>query len=129
MDAAARPKDGGVQQLAMAKMRRPRRDRRVLIAASVAGFAGLAVVGFAFVVPIYQHIVYGRPAVAASSFVGLWGLFAIFGSAASLMAYFQAGEPIDRGPRGGHRMVSRISLEAYEQPAGEFGAEGERRAA
>ena len=113
----------------MAKFPGRRRDLRILLAASLAGIAGLAVVGFAFAVPLYRHIVYGTSPSTASSFAGLWGIFAIFGSAATLAAYFQANEPTDRGPRGGHRSAQVASLDASRTPPAEGAAERDRRAA
>jgi hypothetical protein len=129
MDAAARHGDPGVQHLAMTKLPGSRRDVRVLLTASLAGIAGLAVTGYAFLVPLYRHIVYGTAPSTASSFAGLWGLFALFGSAAGIVAYLQANDPTDRGPRGGHRVAHLISIDASRCPPGEGATEPDRRAA
>jgi hypothetical protein len=113
----------------MAKVSRPPRDLKLLLTASAVGIAGFVVVGFAFGLPLYRHIVYGTAPAAASSFAGFWGLFALFGSAATLVAFFQAKEPTDRGPRGGHRNPRVVSLDASRCPASESAADRERRAA
>jgi hypothetical protein len=113
----------------MTKLPGGRRDARVLLTASLAGIAGLAVTGFAFIVPLYRHIVYGTAPSAASSFAGLWGLFAVFGSAAGIVAYLQASDPTDRGPRGGHRIAQVVSIDASRCPPAEGTTERDRRAA
>jgi hypothetical protein len=113
----------------MANESRAPRDLKFLLTAAAVGIAGFIVVGFAFGVPLYRHIVYGTAPAAASSFAGFWGLFALFGSAATLVAFFQAKEPTDRGPRGGHRIPRIVSADASRCPASDGAAERERRAA
>jgi Na+/melibiose symporter-like transporter len=106
-----------------------RHDLRILITAFAAGLAGMAVAWIAFVVPLYRHIVSGAPPVPASSLIGTLGLFAAFVSVATLLGYFKTKEPTDRGPRGGHRIVHAVSLDASGRPAADLTLERDRRAA
>lgn len=106
-----------------------RHDLRTLVIASAAGIGGLAVAWLTFVVPLYRHIVAGTPPEPASSLIGTLGLLAAFVSAATLFDYFKAKEPPDRGPRGGHRNVRSVSLDASGRPAADVTLERERRAA
>lgn len=86
-------------------------------------------VAFAFGVPLYRHIVHGTAPATASSFIGFWGLFLAFGSAASIVAYFQSKAPPGRGPRGGHRVARVVSLEASRRGSLDGCAERDRPAA
>lgn len=113
----------------MTKVPRAGRDVGILLAASVAGVAGLALVGYGFAVPMYRHIAHGTAPTTASSFLGFWGLFAAFGSAASIVAYFQSHRPTGRGPRGGQRVANLGSSAAVPRNDAASAAEDERRAA
>jgi len=101
------------------------RDTTFLKLAVFAGVGGLG----AIVASIVTTVISWRNGHPGSTFFffSLWGLAALAGSAANIVTYFQSGDPPEKPPRGGQRVVALRLLEARQPPA--TTVENERKAA
>ena len=85
-----------------------RRDPTFLQLAAVAAIGGAGAIGTA----IFCAGVAWRSGHFASSFYffGLWGLAALVGAAANVVVYLKSGDPPEKPPRGGQKVVALRSL-------------------
>jgi hypothetical protein len=91
------------------KPRRPR-DRTFLQLAAFAALGGLGAIGTSiFTVVITWRA--GHPN-TTFFFFSLWGIAALAGAAANIAVYFQSGDPPDKPPRGGQKVVQLRLLDA-----------------
>jgi hypothetical protein len=78
--------------------------------AAFAAIGGLGAIGTSiFTVVLTWHA--GHPN-STFFFFSLWGLAALAGAAANVVVYFQSGDPPDKPPRGGQKVVQLRSLDA-----------------
>jgi hypothetical protein len=99
--------------MVMGSKPRRTRDRTFLQLAAFAAIGGLGAIGTS----IFTVVLTWRAGHPNSTFFffSLWGLAALAGAAANVVVYFQSGDPPDKPPRGGQKVVQLRSLEAASQ--------------
>jgi hypothetical protein len=91
------------------KPRRPR-DATFLQLAVFAAVGGLGAIGTSiFTVVITWHA--GHPN-STFFFFSLWGIAALAGAAANIVVYFQSGDPPEKPPRGGQKVVALRTIDS-----------------
>jgi hypothetical protein len=105
---------------------RPHRARdttflKLAIFAAVGGFGAIA----ASIVTTVISWRNGHPG-STFFFFSLWGIAALAGAAANIATYFQSGDPPEKPPRGGQKVIALRLLDARPAPVQ---SENERKAA
>lgn len=99
------------------------RDATFLRLAVFAALGGLGAIGTSVVATVVSWR-NGHPG-STFFFFSLWGLAALAGAAANVVVYFQSGDPPEKPPRGGQKVVALRLLETRPAPA----VDNERKAA